>query len=405
MLYTDFKGEKLSRLGFGMMRLPIVPGGGPGDVDEELVGRMVDYAIGHGVNYFDTAQPYHSSKGELFTGRALAKYPRDSYYVATKFPGHQITSTYEPGPIFERQLKNLNVDYFDFYLLHNVNETSVGRYHDPKWGIIDYVIKQKELGRIRHIGFSSHGGADMLAEFLDAHPGVFEFCQIQLNYLDWKLQDAKRKCEVLAERGIPVWVMEPVRGGRLAKVDGLTESLLKGFRPDASIASWCFRWLQALPEVKVILSGMTTMEQVVDNVSTFEKDEPLSEDERITLEAAADEMMSEIPCTACGYCRAGCPAGLDIPRFMSTLNDIKVSYSINSIMRLDALPEENRPDRCVACGACAEVCPQGIAIPDKMAELADIIKNKPSWADISKLREAEAKAAAAEQRGGTGDHR
>jgi predicted aldo/keto reductase-like oxidoreductase len=402
MLSNIACNENLSRLGFGCMRLPQTA---DGQIDRAETQKMVDYAIGHGVNYFDTAWPYHGGVSEIAVGEALRRHPREKWFLATKYPGHQVSDRYDPAEIFEQQLRKCGVEYFDFYLLHNVYENSIGVYTDPKWGILDYFREQKRLGRIRHLGFSCHARPDTLEKWLDFAGDAMEFCQIQLNYLDWKLQDAKRKCEVLAERGIPVWVMEPVRGGRLAKVDGLTESLLKGFRPDASIASWCFRWLQALPEVKVILSGMTTMEQVVDNVSTFEKDEPLSEDERITLEAAADEMMSEIPCTACGYCRAGCPAGLDIPRFMSTLNDIKVSYSINSIMRLDALPEENRPDRCVACGACAEVCPQGIAIPDKMAELADIIKNKPSWADISKLREAEAKAAAAEQRGGTGDHR
>ena len=215
MIYKDFLGIKLSQLGFGTMRLPTLENG---EINQPLFEEMVDYAIKNGVNYFDTAYPYHGGKSEIATGLALKKYPRDSYYLATKYPGHQIASEYNPAEIFEEQLKKCGVEYFDFYLLHNVYEKSSETYMDERWGIVDYFVKQKELGRIRHLGFSSHGRYDNLKEFLDYCGDKMEFCQLQLNYIDWTLQQGREKCDLLKERGIPVWVMEPVRGGALAKL-------------------------------------------------------------------------------------------------------------------------------------------------------------------------------------------
>ncbi|MDD5832843.1 MAG: aldo/keto reductase, partial [Clostridiales bacterium] len=185
MLYNDFLGEKISRLGFGTMRLPL---DSEGKIDEVKFGQMVDYAMANGVNYFDTAMPYHSGHSELAVGRALAKYPRDSFFLATKFPGHQVADSYDPAGVFEEQLRKCGVEYFDFYLLHNVTENSYGTYTDPKWGILDYFVEQKRLGRIRHLGFSTHGKLDMMKDFLDYAGEHMEFCQIQINYLDWTLQ-------------------------------------------------------------------------------------------------------------------------------------------------------------------------------------------------------------------------
>ena len=285
MIYSDFQKEKLSLLGFGAMRLPCLA---DGSIDEAQVAEMVAMAMDAGVNYFDTAYPYHGGQSERVMGRILAHYPRESYYLATKYPGHQILSTgYNPAEIFEEQLQKCGVDYFDFYLLHNVNEKSMEVYMDPRWGIVDYFKEQKRLGRIRHLGFSSHAQVEGLEKFLDYCGADMEFCQIQLNYLDWTLQDAKTKCELLTKHNIPIWVMEPVRGGKLAKLPELQEEKLRSLRPEESSAAWCFRWLTEVPNVHVILSGMSDMEQMKDNVKTFSEEKPLTAEERAALEEIA----------------------------------------------------------------------------------------------------------------------
>ena len=225
MIYSTFQDKKLSLLGFGAMRLPV---DAAGKVDEAQVSAMVDFGMQNGVNYFDTAWPYHDGESERIMGRLLRKYDRSSYYLATKYPGHQILSKgYDPSEIFEEQLKKCGVEYFDFYLLHNVYEKSMETYLDPRWGIIDYFKEQKRLGRIKHLGFSTHARTETLRRFLDICGENMEFCQIQLNYLDWTLQDARGKYELLTERGIPVWVMEPVRGGKLAAFPAEKEAALK----------------------------------------------------------------------------------------------------------------------------------------------------------------------------------
>ncbi|HCT90840.1 MAG TPA: oxidoreductase [Lachnospiraceae bacterium] len=391
MIYSDFQGMKLSRLGFGAMRLPLVPGDGDGRVDEALVEKMTGYAIEHGVNYFDTAYPYHGGQSERVMGRVLGKYPRDSYYLATKYPGHQISETYNPSEIFEEQLKKCGVEYFDFYLLHNVYENSIGTYMDPRWGIVEYFLEQKKKGRIRHLGFSTHGGLETMTEFLDKYGDEMEFCQIQLNYLDWTLQNGKEKYELLTERGIPVWVMEPVRGGRLANPGEKAEEELKALRPEESAASWGFRWLQELPNVKVILSGMSDMAQMEDNVKTFSGGKALDEKETGTLYAIADAMKSSVPCTACRYCCDGCPRGLDIPMLINTYNDVCVSASMNSKMRIESMPEDKWPTACVACGKCTKVCPQKIDIPGVMKKLAGALEKIPSWAELCRQRDEAAR--------------
>lgn len=387
MITNKVHDRELSLLGFGTMRLPVKA---DGSIDEDAVFEMVRYAAEHGVNYYDTAYPYHQGNSEVVIGRALKQLPRESYCLATKYPGHQIASNYDPAAIFEEQLKKCDVEFFDYYLLHNVYENSIQVYTDSKWGIIDYFVKQKELGRIKHLGFSSHGSTAMLKEFLDQYGAQMEFCQIQLNYIDWTLQDAKGKYESLTKRNIPVWVMEPVRGGKLAVVDDAYEKKLRALRPEVSVASWAFRWLQDLPNVKMILSGMSNMEQMEDNVHTFERREPLKAQEQQILMQLAEAMKNALPCTSCRYCCDGCPKGIDIPKMIGYYNEMKVAPSFNVGMSMDAVPEEHKPAACIKCGKCRQICPQNIDIPNVLAEFTGMLGQLPSWAEVCRQREAEA---------------
>lgn len=382
MIYQTFKELKLSALGFGAMRLPTI-GGTPGAaVDEAEAKRIITYAYEHGVNYFDTAYPYHNGESESVLGSALKQFPRDSYYIATKYPGHEIHVSYDPKATFEEQLEKCCVEYFDFYLLHNIYENSVKTYADSRWGIIDYFLEQKKSGRIRHFGFSAHGDVKTIKEFLDSYGDGMDFCQIQLNYLDWTLQDAKAKYELLSGRGIPIWVMEPVRGGKLASLSPENAAKLKQMRPDESEAAWAFRWLQTLPDVKMILSGMSDMEQVRDNIKTFSSGSSLNTDEVRLIDEVAASMLDLLPCTACRYCCEGCPQKLDIPVLLSYYNDCRFIPSFTSGMKVDALEPEKRPSACIACGECKEMCPQGIDIPEALKAFQGILEKIPHWADM-----------------------
>ena len=389
MRYFNFQDKKLSSLGLGTMRLPTLE---DGSIDVALTESMIDKAIESGINYFDTAYPYHGGLSEIVVGKILSKYPRESYYLATKYPGHQVLDSYDPAVIFEEQLKKCGVDYFDFYLLHNVNESSMPVYLNQDYGIINYFIEQKKLGRIKHLGFSSHGSPENLKEFLDLYGDHMEFCLIQLNYLDWSLQRAEEKCRILKENNIPVWVMEPVRGGRL--VNKLPESAkehLLALRPDESVASWCFRWLMTLDNMGVILSGMSNMEQLEDNIKTFTEDKPLSDGEVDTLYAIAESLKSSVPCTACRYCVDSCPMGLNIPLLIEIYNDLRYAPGVNSGMKIEFMPEDQRPTACICCGTCIKTCPQNIDIPKVMIDLSNLMKNVPSWKKISAERAEEAR--------------
>lgn len=390
MIYRDFQDLHLSLLGFGTMRLPTTVDGA---IDEDTTQAMVDYALAHGVNYFDTAWAYMQNLSETVVGRCLKKHPRDSFYLATKYPGHTLTCDPDPADTFAQQLEKCRVDYFDFYLLHNVYENDVDIYTDPKWGIIDYFVEQKRLGRIKHLGFSTHADLPCLTAFLERYGKEMEFCQIQLNYLDWTMQDAKAKCELLRRYSIPIWVMEPVRGGRLASLTPEAESELHALRPEESTAAWAFRFLQGVEGVQMILSGMTTPAQMEDNVRTFEERRPLTDQEEKVLLDIAQGMYGAVPCTACRYCCDGCPMGLDIPMLLKLYNEAKFSPNFNIGMRVEALPEDKRPAACVGCGQCARVCPQNIDIPAALADLNEVLKKIPSWADICREREEAARRA------------
>lgn len=370
MMYRDFQDVKLSALGMGAMRLPVVDGD-DSKIDEAAAFAMVDEAMARGVNYYDTAWGYHNGNSELVMGKALARHPREKFYLATKFPGYDLSNMGKVEEIFEKQLEKCQVEYFDFYLFHNVCEMNIDAYLDPKYGTYDYLLAQKKNGRIRHLGFSAHGDYDVMKRFLEAYGKDMEFCQIQLNYLDWDFQDAKRKVELLNQWNIPVWVMEPLRGGKLASLAPEDEAKLKALRPDEGIPAWAFRYLQSIPSVVVTLSGMSNMEQMKDNIATFETDKPLNETELETLHAIAQGMVKKIvlPCTACHYCTSHCPQGLDIPNLLSLYNERCFTQGgFIAPMALSAIPADKQPSACIGCRSCEAVCPQGIKISEAMAD-------------------------------------
>lgn len=376
MIYRVFQDIKLSALGMGAMRLPVVDGD-DSRIDEKKAEEMVAYAMENGVNYYDTAWGYHGGNSELVMGKALKNYPRESFYLASKFPGYDLANMDKVEEIFEKQLEKCQVEYFDFYLFHNVCEMNIDAYLDPKYGIFEYLMKQKENGRIRHLGFSAHGRMDVLKRFLDAYGEHMEFCQLQLNYLDWTFQNAKEKVELMREHNIPVWVMEPVRGGKLASLDPENESKLKALRPEESIAAWAFRFLQSVPEVKVVLSGMSNMEQMQENIRTYGEDKPLNKKEMDTLMGIAEDMVKKnvVPCTACHYCVDHCTQGLDIPRLLELYNEHAFTGGgFIAPMALSAIPEDKHPDACIGCRSCEAVCPQQIKISEVMADFVARLK-------------------------------
>lgn len=370
MIYRDFQDLKLSALGMGAMRLPVVDGD-DARIDEAAAFEMVDLAMKSGVNYYDTAWGYHNGNSELVMGKALARYPRESFYLATKFPGYDLSNMPKVQEIFEKQLEKCQVEYFDFYLFHNVCEMNIDAYLDPQYGIYEYLLEQKKNGRIRHLGFSAHGDYQVIQRFLDAYGKDMEFCQLQLNYLDWDFQNAKQKVELLDQWNIPVWVMEPLRGGKLASLAPEYEEKLKELRPEEGIPAWAFRYLQSLPSVKVILSGMSNRQQMEENIQTFAEDKPLNAKELETIHSIADSMVKKIvlPCTACHYCTSHCPQGLDIPGLLALYNEHCFTQGgFIAPMALSAIPAEKQPSACIGCRSCEAVCPQGIKISEAMAD-------------------------------------
>ena len=371
MVYRDYQDIRLSNLGMGCMRLPVIDGD-DSRIDEPAVFRMVDAAMAAGVNYYDTAWGYHAGRSEIALGRALARHPREKFYLADKFPGYDLGNMGKVEPIFEEQLKKCQVDYFDFYLFHNVCEMNIDAYlDDAKYGTYAYLIRQKRNGRIRHLGFSAHGSAEVIRRFLEAYGKDMEFCQLQLNWLDWDFQDAKRKAALLREWDIPLWVMEPLRGGKLAKLPEADAAKLKALRPDETVPAWAFRFLQGIPEVKVILSGMSSEEQLAENLRTFEADRPLNEAETAELLALAGEMTRRtvLPCTACRYCTTHCPQGLDIPWLLELYNEhVFTGGGFLAPMALMAVPDDKKPSACLGCRSCEQVCPQQIKISEALAD-------------------------------------
>lgn len=367
MIYKEFQGKQLSALGLGAMRLPTKP---DGTIDEAATADMVAVAMREGINYYDTAWGYHNGCSEPVIGKVLSAYPRENFYLASKFPGYDLANMDKVEEIFEKQLQRCRVSYFDFYLVHNVCELNIEEYLNPKYGIYEYLTAQKRNGRIRHLGFSVHGTLETMRRFLEVYGKDMEFAQVQLNYVDWHFQEANEKVRMLRERGIPVWVMEPLRGGKLAGVKNKYEDGLKAIRPDETVPAMAFRFLQAIPEVKVILSGMSNMQQLKENIETFRENKPLNGVEfEAILQLAADMTKNIIPCTACRYCTEYCPQGLDIPRLLKLYNEHAFTGGgFIAPMALEKVPAEKRPDACLSCHACEAVCPQNIKIADAMAD-------------------------------------
>ncbi len=378
MIYKDFQGKKLSALGMGAMRLPVIDGDDT-KVDNDKVKEMVAYAMEKGVNYYDTAWGYHGGNSELAMGEALSAYPRESFYLADKFPGYDLSNMDKVEEIFEKQLEKCRVEFFDFYLFHNVCEMNIEQYLDESHGIMDYLWKQKQNGRIKHLGFSLHGSFDVAQRFLAKYGDRMEFCQIQLNYLDLTFQKADAKLELLKERGIPVWVMEPLRGGRLAELSEEHTAKLKALRPDETVPAWAFRFLQSFPEVVVTLSGMSNFDQLKANIDTFETDAPLDEKEMAVISQIAEDMLSvkTLPCTACHYCTSHCPKGLDIPELLKLYNEHSFTGGgFLAPMAVSALPKDKQPGACIRCRSCEKVCPQQIKISEALADFAEKLGKK-----------------------------
>ena len=369
MIYKDFLGKKLSALGMGCMRLPC---SADGKIDEAATAEMVEYAINKGVNYFDTAWGYHDGESENVMGRVLSKYPRESFYLADKFPGYASANWGKAEEIFEQQLKKCKVEYFDFYMFHNLCDMNVDAYlDDAKYGDKTYLLKQKQNGRIKHLGFSAHGDLNIMRRFLEAYGDIMEFCQIQLNWLDWDFQNAKAKVALLNEYNIPVWVMEPLRGGKLVDINTDYVNRLNELRPEVSLPEWAFRFIQTVPEVKVTLSGMSNFKQIKENIETFSEEKPLTQQEWDALLAIGAEITGKktLPCTACRYCTTYCPMELDIPKLIELYNEHRYSDGgFIAPMALSALPEDKKPSACIGCKACEEVCPQLIKISEMMQD-------------------------------------
>ena len=355
---------QMPKLGFGLMRLPTQDG----TIDHEELCRMVDAYMNAGLNYFDTAYVYHGGNSERAAKTALVeRYPRDSFMLATKLPAWEIHKAEDVDRIFNEQLERCGVDYFDFYLLHSVEDGNVATYE--QYDCFSWGLQKKAEGKIRHFGFSFHGSPELLESFLDRHPET-EFVQIQLNYLDWEnpvVQSGKLH-EILHSRGIPMIIMEPVKGGTLASLTPELEAKYKAVRPNDSVASWALRFVASLPGVMTILSGMSTEEQMADNIGTFESFEPLSEQEKALVGEVTRTMMNveQIGCTACRYCTDGCPMGISIPDVFRAVNTMKLYNEEfrpkNFYNGLVSAGRTARAGECIQCGQCESVCPQHLPI-------------------------------------------
>ena len=373
MLYNDFCGEKNSALGLGLMRLPVIDGK-ESQIDVQKAEEMIAYAMEKGIRYYDTAWGYHGGTSESVCGEILSKYPRETFFLTSKFPGYDNSNMPKAKEIFEKQLEKCCTDYFDFYLIHNVYEGNIDDYLDPKIGIIDYFVEQKKAGRIKHLGFSFHGAFPVLERFVEACGEHMEFAQLQLNYMDWHFQNCDEKYAYCEKKGLPLIVMEPMRGGKLANIPEDMAAELKKMRPEASPAEWAFRFLQALPQVKLVLTGASNMEQISENIALWGEEKPITEEEFNKLVELADIESAKIgvPCTKCNYCASHCPMELPISLLLEYYNEHKSNAAFLAPMAVEALPEEKRPDKCIGCRSCEEVCPQQIKISEVFAEFVQM---------------------------------
>jgi len=393
-------GEQISLLGFGMMRLPD---------NQEEVDRLVDYAISHGVNYFDTAPMYMGGRSEVLTGNTLSRYPRNKYYVATKMSNQnkRLWSFSESKRLYEQSFERLKVDYIDYYLLHSIGgggmETLRGRFFDN--GLFDFLLKEREAGRIKHLGFSYHGDIRPFDYLLD-HQNEYhwDFCQIQMNFLDWRHASMRtgRRVDADAEylynkclkTGVQCVIMEPLRGGAFGRMAKELEAQLKAVHPEDSTARWAFRWVGSYPNILTTLSGMNQMEHLIDNVNTFSPLDPCTDAENQLLAEIADQMSGfpTVPCTTCAYCMP-CPYGVDIPSNFAYYNEAvnehilplpdkqSADYAVRKQQFIEglrkALPNtESWARSCVDCEECLSKCPQQIRIPNQMARIVEILRKR-----------------------------
>jgi predicted aldo/keto reductase-like oxidoreductase len=406
---NPLSGDRVSLLGFGCMRFPMLPGAqspnGP-EVDEKAAERLIDYAYARGVNYFDTGWPYHRGRSETVMGQALQKYPRETYFVADKMPTPLKPDRAQAEEYFSVQLERCRVEYFDYYLLHNIMTRESYQEVYEKNGVLDFLLEQKKAGRIRNLGWSFHGDEEAFNYLMNCGVG-WDAVQVQLNYHDllhryvtpeWRKRYLTREpaqpawvLEQLNAKGYPLMIMEPLLGGRLARLSRKAVTVLQSQRPEMSPASWAFRYTAGLPNVLTVLSGMTLLEHVRDNLRTYSPYEPLSDPEADVLRKALDVFVTQenIPCTACGYCLP-CPYDVSIPAVFTHYNlSVDEEYIPRGVRSEDyekarraylvgydrSVAELRQASHCTGCGVCRPHCPQGIAIPEELARLSRLAED------------------------------
>lgn len=368
------KKEEISLLGFGAMRLPVIDGVET-NIDEKKVEEMVAYAMEHGINYYDTAYVYHMGESENVMGKILQKYPRESFYLATKMPLSIIQSKQQAEQIFEEQLKKCKVDYFDFYLAHSV---SVNTYETFKnCDIYNILSKKKQEGKIKYLGFSFHDTPELLEEVASKYK--WDFVQLQVNAIDWEMVNAQKQYEIAEKNGLQIVVMNPLRGGQLSTLNEESAAILKQANPDASLSSWGLRYVGSKPNILCTLSGMTTIEHLKDNVNTFTDFKPLDNKEQEVYKQAIEKykLAGAIACTGCKYC-IQCPVGIEIPKIFMMYNQHKNGTKFRDwqfTMAYEQIPEKHRADKCINCGLCKTKCPQKLDIPNLLKEVDTLYKS------------------------------
>lgn len=357
-----------STLGFGAMRLKVIND----EIDEDKGLALIDKAYKSGINYFDTAVPYTDGKNETFVGKALKRYPRNSFYLATKLTIRLYKTKEELEKVIDSQLQNLQTDYIDFYLMHALNKNTFQTIKE--WKIMEIVEGWKKAGKIRHIGFSFHDDYETFKQIVDYYP--WDFCQIQLNYMDDEIQQGIKGYHDLVQRQIPVIIMEPVKGGKLSSFNEEVASKLKKYNPEASLSSWAMRWVASLDGVKVVLSGMNEMEQVEDNLKTFNNFKKLNNEEQTLIEEVKENLkkITEVGCTNCQYCMP-CTVGVNIPGNFRIFNDYAM-YKAEGDSKWrysDLINKKANASLCIECGKCVPQCPQGIDIPNELKRMLKVL--------------------------------
>lgn len=357
-------GASLPRLGFGCMRFPVKDN----KIDFEAARELICYAMDNGLNYFDTAYNYHGGESQEFLGKVLTEFKREDYYLTNKLPVWKVKEDGDAERLFNEQLEKCNTDYFDFYLLHSLNKNTIKTVE--KFNLYDFILKKKAEGKIKNIGFSYHDNNEILEKFAASYK--WDFAQLQINYWDWSEDDAKGAYEILEKNNIPCFVMEPVRGGFLASFAPGAMVHFEKYGPNKSVASWALRWVAGLPNVAIILSGMSNMEQLKDNLDTFTNLKTLNNDEMNIIDTVVEELrkIKPVPCTGCRYCM-DCQFGVDIPKIFEVYNDYKKSENISIAARsyFTFTDEKARGDKCQKCGECMPKCPQQINIPEELEKI------------------------------------